>query len=90
MCRLAQAGIPGWTRFSSQCCGVELVPGSGSVSPQERDMSWPPDPRGGEPPGQPGFGIQTCAEEHKEGLYAAAIATLDFSFIPKHELSSQS
>lgn len=45
---------------------------------------------GGEPPGQPGFTIQTCEEEHKEAIYAAAIATLDFTFIPKHELSSPS
>lgn len=35
------------------------------------------------------MGVPTCAEEHKEVLYATAVATLDFSFIPKHELGSQ-
>lgn len=70
--------------------GPGFSPSAMGLGSCKRDTSWPPDPRGGEPPGQPGFSIQTCEEEHKEAIYAAAIATLDFSFIPKHELSSQS
>lgn len=76
--------------FPLRSVGSGLCPAAAACPPQEKGTSWPPDPRGAEPPGQPGFGIQTCVEEHKEALYAAAIATLDFSFIPKHEPSSQS
>lgn len=81
---MLQAG-PG---FALSAVGQGLCP-TGTLT-QERSTSWPPGPRGDKPPGQPGFSIQTCEEEDKEALYAAAIATLDFSFIPKHELSSQS
>lgn len=82
---MAQADAPGWTGFPS---GTGLVPNSGSATGEGHILA--SRPTRGEPPGQPGFSIQTCEQEHKEAIYAAAIATLDFSFIPKHELSSQS
>lgn len=82
---LALADAPAGLGFPLGAVGQ----GCGQHRASDRRGAHPALLTGAEPPGQAGCSIQTREEEHKGALHAAAIATSDCSFLPKHEPSSR-